>query len=134
MAKIFYIIILGIVFLAAGSVLAQQPNPNQQPDYGLDISASVAGLKSDTPPTLAQVMGMIINAGLGLVGVIYLILIIYAGFQWMTAGGNEETVTKAKKRLVHATIGLVIVFMAFVITNFLVFTVLGISLGTYQGN
>lgn len=135
MKKIFFLILIVFCFLVANQVLAQnlppsQPNPNQATLYGLDTTAQQAGLKtSQQPLTIAQVIGLIINAFLGLIGVVYLIIIIYSGFQWMTAGGNEETVTKAKKRLTNATIGIVLVFTAFIITNFVIFNILGITVG-----
>ena len=44
---------------------------------------------------------------------------IYGGITWMTAGGNETTVTNAKKTITAAIIGLVIVISAYAITLFL---------------
>ena len=51
------------------------------------------------------------------VGIIFLILIIYSGFQWMNAGGNEQTIDKAKSRIMKAIIGLGITLLAFIITT-----------------
>ncbi len=68
---------------------------------------------------LADKIGGIINVILGFLGIIFLILIIYAGFLWMTAGGNDETVGKARKILINSTIGLVIVIAAFTISSFI---------------
>jgi Type IV secretion system pilin len=59
----------------------------------------------------------IINIVLGFVGLIFLVMILYSGFQWMTSGGNEEKITKAKQRLVSSTIGLGIILLAWVIAN-----------------
>ena len=65
-----------------------------------------------------------INTRLGLfitltfIGTIFLIMIVYSGIQWMTAGGNEEKVEKSKKRIVNATIGLIVVLSAYIITTF----------------
>lgn len=59
-----------------------------------------------------------ISAFLGLLGIIFLVLIIYAGFEWMTAQGDEEKVTKAKDTLTRAVIGLVIIIAAYSITYF----------------
>jgi len=57
----------------------------------------------------------IIRIVLGFVGTIFLILIIWSGIEWMTSGGNDQKVTAAKKRLVNATIGLVIIVLAYAI-------------------
>lgn len=60
----------------------------------------------------------IIQVALSFLGVIFLILVIYGGFLWMTASGNEEQVGKAKKILKSAIIGLVIVMMSYAISWF----------------
>ncbi|MBI4139136.1 hypothetical protein HY479_03230, partial [Candidatus Uhrbacteria bacterium] len=44
--------------------------------------------------------------------------LLYGGFLWMTAGGSEEGVTKAKTMIRNAIIGLVIIVAAFSISNF----------------
>ena len=54
-------------------------------------------------------------------GVIFIILIILAGYNWMTAGGEEEKVNKAKQMIYRAIIGLIIIMSAYAITYF-VFT------------
>jgi len=69
-------------------------------------------------PSLPEVIGSVINAALGILGTIFLVLIIYAGFTWMTAGGNEEKIQKAQKIMRNSTIGLLIVALAFAITQF----------------
>jgi hypothetical protein len=53
---------------------------------------------------------------LGLISVIFLVLIIYAGFSWMTAEGNEEKVTKARQLIINAAIGLIITACAYAIS------------------
>lgn len=132
MKKILFII--SLIFILSANFAVAQPaqNPVTPPasdPYGLTDTAQEAGLISQntTPLTVSQIIGMIINAFLGLVGVIYLVLIIYSGVVWMTAGGNEETITKAKKKLVNATIGLILIFTAFIITNYIVFKILDIT-------
>ncbi|MFB6181667.1 MAG: IPT/TIG domain-containing protein, partial [Candidatus Magasanikbacteria bacterium] len=68
---------------------------------------------------LITVVTRIINVFLGLLGIIALVLIIYGGYKWMTAGGNEEDVQQAKDILTNATIGLVIIMSSFAIANFI---------------
>lgn len=55
---------------------------------------------------------------LGLLGLFAVIMILYGGFTWMTAGGNEEKVEKAKKIVTAAVIGLVIILVAWAIVIF----------------
>lgn len=80
--------------------------------------------------TLPLIVATLIRQALGLMGVLLVVIIIYAGFLWMTAGGNDEKVTKAKKWLTNAVIGVVIIFLAYAITTFVVEAVLVSSGGT----
>ncbi|MFA4942201.1 MAG: hypothetical protein WC564_01010 [Patescibacteria group bacterium] len=74
----------------------------------------------------ANIIAIIIGAVLGLLGIIFLVLLIMGGYQWMTAGGNEDSVEKAQERIKSAIIGLIIVLAAYAITAF-VFTNLPIG-------
>ena len=78
-------------------------------------------LNASTLPTddIRLVVIRIINIILGVIGVVFLLLVIYAGYLWMTAGGDPGKVTKAKKILINAVTGLIIIFMAFAITTFI---------------
>jgi amino acid transporter len=67
---------------------------------------------------IGDIVGLIIQAFLGLLGIIFLVLIISAGFNWMTAGGEEEKVRKAKSTISRAIIGLIIIVAAYAITYF----------------
>ena len=53
---------------------------------------------------------------LNFLGIIFVSLIVYAGFLWMTAGGSEDRVEKAKKLIYRSVIGLIIILAAYSIT------------------
>ncbi|MBD3311356.1 MAG: hypothetical protein GF349_02565 [Candidatus Magasanikbacteria bacterium] len=72
----------------------------------------------DDKAELSEVVGSIINGALTLVGLVFLVLMVYAGYLWMTARGNEEQVEKSKKIITASIIGLVIVVSAYAITTF----------------
>ena len=75
-------------------------------------------------PSPATLMGRVINAVLGIVGSIALVMFIYGGFSWMTAAGNQESVTKGRNILIWATVGLIVIFSAYALVKF-VFTAIG---------
>lgn len=79
------------------------------------IDAEIVLNKTD-PRTLVV---RIINIALGFLSIIAVSLIIYAGFVWMTSGGNEEKISKAKGTLKSAVIGLIIILSAWGIVSFL---------------
>ena len=72
-------------------------------------------------PTL---VGKVINAILGIVGSLALVMFVFGGFTWMLAAGNNEKIKKGKDILVWATVGLVVIFSAYALVKF-VFTGLG---------
>ena len=76
-----------------------------------------------------QTIGKIINVALSLLGVIVLVIIIYGGFLWMTAGGNDEKVGEAKKWIFGGIIGLVIILSAYAIASFVITKLVGATTG-----
>jgi len=67
---------------------------------------------------LAQVAVNIINWVLGFLALVAIVIVLIGGFEWMTAGGNEDKVGTAKKRLTYGLIGLAIIFLAWAIVRF----------------
>lgn len=78
--------------------------------------AQKAGLSDQG--NLENVVGTIVNAALSLVGLIFLVLMVYAGFTWMLAQGDEGKIDKAKEIIKACIIGLVITASAYAITFF----------------
>lgn len=76
------------------------------------------------------IIGKIINAFIGLFGAFFLILVIYGGFKWMNAKGNQEEMEKAKKILQSAVIGFIIVMLAYAISFFVASALKGVATGT----
>jgi hypothetical protein len=107
------------VFSAVLPVLAQgwQP-PGETAQQMLTNVGTAAGIASET--SLEFIVGTIINVALGLIGIIMVVLIIYGGYLWMTAAGDEKKVSKAKTILTDAVIGLVITLAAYAIARFVV--------------
>jgi len=107
-------LIIGAIALLPYRVLAQGNLGTAKTQ--LDAAADIAGTKGNG--SIENVIGTIIKAALTLVGLIFLILMVYAGYLWMTARGEEEQVKKAKDIIVGSLIGLFIVLSAYAITYF----------------
>jgi len=75
--------------------------------------------QSDATAFAAKV-GTVINSILAVLGVVFLALVVYSGYQWMTAGGEEEKITKARDRIIQAGIGIAIIASAYAITGVIV--------------
>ena len=69
---------------------------------------------------LPVLIGRIISQVLGLLGIIFLCLTVYAGYKWMLARGNEKDVETAKDTLRTAVIGMAITLASYAISNFVV--------------
>lgn len=86
-------------------------------DVGLnEVENDIELGNTDPRSTLANV----INVAMGFLGIIAVIIILAGGFKWMTAAGNEDKVSEAKKLLASGVIGLVIVLSAWAIAQFVV--------------
>jgi len=109
---------LGMVMLGLTGVATRVYAAAPKPMDALKSTANQAGFNTQGTSTPADIAGNIIGYALGLLGIIFVILVIYAGFLWMTAQGNEEQITKAKKMITNAVIGIIIISMAYIITNF----------------
>ncbi|NCB20854.1 MAG: hypothetical protein EOM88_02950 [Clostridia bacterium] len=120
------IIILNVFFISfflLSSILTPR-NALADDKYGLDQSASkVEAFKGQVGNQeenfINDKIGSVIGIVLSFIGVIFLILMIYAGISWMTAAGNQEKVTKAKNLIINAIIGLIIVLSAYTISSFI---------------
>jgi hypothetical protein len=111
-----FLLAAGVTLAVCGLLLFAEP---VLAAHGLDTAAAEAGFEG-TETNLSVIIGRIIQALIGFVGVIILILMLYAGFLWMTAAGNEERVASAKKIIIGAMAGAVIVIGAYAITSFIV--------------
>ncbi|MBI5622056.1 hypothetical protein HY933_04315 [Candidatus Falkowbacteria bacterium] len=62
-----------------------------------------------------RVVGLAINTAISLAGIIAVFFVLYAGWLWGTAAGNEEKITQAKSIMQNAVIALVIILSAWLI-------------------
>ena len=92
------------------------------PNFGnaQDQFKTVAGNKGaglDTSSDPEKRIGQIIQTALSFVGVVFFLLMLYGGFIWMTARGDETQAKKAKDIIIMATIGMVIILLAYAATT-----------------
>ncbi len=88
-----------------------------QDTTGLQAAGTAAGLAGSAD--LFTIIGRIINIVLGFTGVILLGLIMYAGYLWMTSGGDAAKIQQAQLYIRNAIIGLIIIVSSFAITSFI---------------
>lgn len=122
---------MGLFLLLPQISLATSPtdvftDPNSSFFSGLNLTGKNALYQSDDGGVVIQgnatyinfLIAKIIAMVIGLTGTVFLVLIIYSGWQWLTAGGEEEKITKAKNRIKNGVIGLGLCLLAFGIASF----------------
>jgi len=117
-------------FLFTSQANAQVASPVAS-NYGLDSGFTGVGIQTDRD--IKELIASIINIALGFLGILAVIIILYAGYLWMTAGGNADQIEKAKKILLGAVIGLVIILSSWAIAAFIISRLGGATLGGGSG-
>ena len=87
-------------------------------DSSLSNFAGQAGY-TDATKTPEDYIGLLLTGLFSILGVIAIALLIYSGFTWMTARGNEAKVAKAKENLIDVIIGLIFIIGSYALTTFL---------------
>ena len=82
---------------------------------GIDQANVGAGFKETS---VAAFVGVIVQAILGVIGVVFLVLMVWGGFLWMTAAGDDKKIKKATDLLFNAIIGLALVIFAYATSVF----------------
>lgn len=96
--------------------------------FGVDIAlAQAIDQEADQPAIIRALSGgqtglrgivlTIINFFLTFLGLLAVIMVIYGGFLYVSSAGNEENVNKAKKILLYAVIGIVVIIVSFALVN-----------------
>lgn len=99
---------------------------------GLTAAAKGSGLTGgcSSAGCLNDVIGRTINLLLGFLGIVLLCLFLYAGFLWMTAGGDEKKVGTAKSLILNAVVGLFIISLAYALTDFVLTNLAAVTAAT----
>lgn len=106
-------LIVGLILMPLVSQAGYTPQPIEfDPNHNVERNT---GLGDATPTDIAA---RIINWILGLLTLIAVSLMVYAGMIWMVAGGNEEKVGTAKEILKGALIGVIVILTSYGVTNY----------------
>lgn len=98
----------GVLLVGARVVLAQ---------VSVDLPGNFAGFSSQD---IKQTIENIVQIVLGFIGIIFIVLLIYAGWLWMTSGGSADKIDRAKKIIISSVIGLLLTLSAYAISIFII--------------
>lgn len=107
------LVIVSFLALCVTPVFAAEPN----------VFNSMENLRNTTGYTttdLVTFVGRIIKWVLGIIGVIMIALFVYGGVVYATSAGNEEKIELGKKVMIYTIIGVIIIALAYVLTDFVI--------------
>jgi len=108
-------VFLSLFVLFSGDIASAQTTATDTFGVGeVDDQIALAGTD------IRLVIGKIIRAILGLLGILTVSIMMYGGYLIMTSGGSEEKVAQGRRVLINATIGLVIILSSFIIVQFII--------------
>jgi len=119
MKRIFFILILITTFIfSVFPTFAEDIPQEREPfEYKLMVPLPTPEGTVSTTTGIVDYIKTLYFFGIGLSGIIAMILIVIAGFQWVTAAGKMSTITQAKSRISNAIFGLVILLASYLILN-----------------
>lgn len=113
--------------LEGESGLSEEPTVEEQKEAQKAMTFEIRNISGQLNPLRItgpeDILAVAINVLMAFIGSISLILYIYAGFLWMSAGGNTEKVTRAKSILVWTTLGIIAMGASYLIVRVVLETV-----------
>lgn len=117
---VFLIIFIAVIFLLPSSILAQTN----------DVLGSNALANSGLGTRdIKDIIVQIVNIFLGFLGILAVLIILYGGWIWMTSQGAADKIDKAKKIILNAVIGLIIILASYAIARFIIYQIYGATGG-----
>ena len=88
------------------------------PAFAVDACAGpynqLCALNSDN---LGSIVGTIVSLIFAIAILAALLYLVYGGFRWLTSGGDKQAVASARDHIIAAIIGLVIIFLSYLVLN-----------------
>lgn len=103
---------LAILGLTLFSALPAHAALIQPTDVPANIAEATGGATS-----FRQLALNIVNFFLFFLGLIATVMVIYGGVTYVTAGGAQEKIESAKKIIMYAIVGIIIILLSFAIIN-----------------
>jgi len=76
--------------------------------------------------TLASVFQLVLQVAIGIAFLVSVLILVYGGFMYITAAGNDERATKGRKAIISALVGLAVVLLSYVLVNLVYKFVVGL--------
>lgn len=67
--------------------------------------------------SIGQFIGNLISFIFIIAAIVALLYLIWGGFKWITSGGDKTNIETARSHIIAAVVGLIIIFLSYVILN-----------------
>lgn len=118
------VMIVTSFMIVSGSIASVVNVPSVHADTVSDIRSGVTGVggtgAKNQGQRIGQIVRIVVNILLFLIGAFAVIMIVIAGFRLVAANGDSNTVSSAKNTILYAVIGLIVAFLAYALVNFIV--------------
>ncbi len=104
------LILTTFILFAATPVFAETSSDDPFGTKKVEVTGAIHG-------EMASTVVQFINYFLGFLGLLAVTMIIYAGVLFVTAQGDDQQLNKAKKVILWAVVGILIIMLSFVIVN-----------------
>ena len=112
---------ISCVLIGASQVAASTAITNFQTGVNnATVKAGIATEQQVEQASLVARIGSIVGIMLYFAATILLVFIIWGGYMWMTAGGNEEKVKKGQKYIINSIIGYIVIAVSYLIVRFVI--------------
>ncbi len=112
-----------------GIFLSSAPSSSYAVDSATDYLNTLNDIGVGGDTGLMNIIKDTLNTVIALAGVVCVVMMIVAGYSYITAAGDENKVKKASQTLTWAIVGLVVCFVAIVLVNFIMNDVLKVKTG-----
>lgn len=135
-AIIGLLIVLLAFFVAqfVGTILQPKPGQIPLPGFTLIPTAYAAvdigeqfGLATEKTQNLGSGLGLLVKPAFSIAGLALVIYFLIGAFKWVSSGGDKEAVSGARKMITHAIVGFVLLMLAFMIFQFILSNLFGIT-------
>ena len=129
---VLFLTFFALIFtLPANAQIGVTQTTDNQGNSGIGVTQTVGNTCHDSSGvtilcnylpvnTPQDLIGNVINAILGLVGSVALLMFVYGGLTWMTSSGSQEKVKKGRDIIIWSAIGLAIIFASYGLVRLLI--------------
>ena len=112
-----------------GTKLLAAPTFETQEGFKSNQSTIKNAFTDGESASIGEVVGNVINIALGFLGIIFVVMLVMAGFKYFTAQGAEAKTKEAIGSIKTAVIGLIIILMSYAITEFVMTNAVTVTSG-----